>query len=86
VFDEHLFPFANMHPNASARLRKEISILPDILLNPGNLNVADQCLHAPNPSNGVLSSHAELAGTGTNQDNLELHFMCPAGGSSVGRG
>jgi hypothetical protein len=94
VFDEHLFPFANMHPNAGAHLQKEISILPDILLNLENLNVADQRLHAPNPSNGVLSSHAKLAGTvtnpiaisgesGSNRHNLGLHFMCPAEGSST---
>jgi histone deacetylase 1/2 len=34
VFDEHLFPFASLHPNAGAQLRAEIALLPDSLLNP----------------------------------------------------
>ena len=36
VFDEKVFPFASMHPNAGARLRAELNLLPDILLNPSN--------------------------------------------------
>jgi len=36
VFDEKVFPFALMHPNAGAQLRAELSLLPDILLNPSN--------------------------------------------------
>lgn len=31
VFDETVFPFASFHPNAGARLRSEIALLPDIL-------------------------------------------------------
>lgn len=27
VFDEHVFPFAKLHPNAGALLRQEISLL-----------------------------------------------------------
>jgi hypothetical protein len=34
VFDEHVFPFAHLHPNVGARLRAELSILPDSLHNP----------------------------------------------------
>jgi hypothetical protein len=33
VFNETMFPFANLHPNAVARLRAEISLLPDTLTN-----------------------------------------------------
>lgn len=33
VFDERVFPFAKLHPNAGARLRAELSVLPDSLLN-----------------------------------------------------
>lgn len=33
VFDEHVFPFSTLHPNASARLRVEITLLPESLLN-----------------------------------------------------
>jgi histone deacetylase 1/2 len=31
VFDETIFPFASLHPNAGAHLRSEIALLPDIL-------------------------------------------------------
>jgi hypothetical protein len=34
IFDETQFPFSKLHPNAGARLRTEISLLPDTLLNP----------------------------------------------------
>jgi histone deacetylase 1/2 len=34
VFDEPIFPFAKLQPNVGARLRKEILLLPDHLLNP----------------------------------------------------
>lgn len=33
IFDEDVFPFANLHPNAGARLRSEILLLPSYLLN-----------------------------------------------------
>jgi hypothetical protein len=34
VFDEDIYPFAQLHPNAGARLRFEILLLPPSLLNP----------------------------------------------------
>jgi histone deacetylase 1/2 len=34
VFDEHVFPFAELNPNAGARLRDEILLLPTHLLPP----------------------------------------------------
>lgn len=33
MFDEIVFPFSKLHPNAGARLRAKISLLPDNLLN-----------------------------------------------------
>lgn len=39
VFDENIFPFANLHSNAGALLRKEILLLPQHLL--GDVNCAD---------------------------------------------
>jgi hypothetical protein len=36
VFDESVFPFSEMHPNAGASLRKEILLLPNHLLNAGD--------------------------------------------------
>src|SRR4051812_14509833 len=44
VFDETLFPFAKLHPNAGALLREEISLLSDSLHSPdhgGELVVDD---------------------------------------------
>ena len=34
VFDESVFPFSRLNPNAGARLRSKLSVLPDVLLNP----------------------------------------------------
>jgi hypothetical protein len=34
VFDETVFPFSTLHPNAGARLRLEISLLPPSLIDP----------------------------------------------------
>jgi hypothetical protein len=36
VFDENIFPFQELHPNAGARLRKEILLLSPNLLNPSS--------------------------------------------------
>lgn len=36
VFDESVFPFANLHPNAGAQLRAELLLLPSVLRNPSN--------------------------------------------------
>jgi hypothetical protein len=60
VFDETIFPFASMHPNAGARLGAELSILPNILLNPstniGDVNVHDQPVSSPMSTNATCSS------------------------------
>jgi hypothetical protein len=37
IFDETQFPFSKLHPNAGTRLRTEISLLPDTLLNPSTV-------------------------------------------------
>jgi histone deacetylase 1/2 len=59
VFDEHVFPFASLHPNAGALLRKELELLPDILC-PLSSRVGERNLHghnllSPNGTNGVSS-------------------------------
>jgi histone deacetylase 1/2 len=36
VFDESVYPFAQLHPNAGARLRADLELLPDILKNPSH--------------------------------------------------
>jgi histone deacetylase 1/2 len=33
VFDEHIFPFASLHPYADAQLHTELNLLPDVLLD-----------------------------------------------------
>jgi hypothetical protein len=38
TFDESVFPFSNLHPNAGALLHKEILLLPSHLCNPGDEN------------------------------------------------
>ena len=44
MFDEHVFPFAQLHPNAGARLRVELSLLPDALFNSSS-TFGDATLH-----------------------------------------
>ena len=49
IFDENVFPFASLHPNAGARLRAEILLLPETLLNPsgiGELQMSDHVLNS----------------------------------------
>jgi hypothetical protein len=60
VFDEHIFPFAQLHPNAGARLQAELALLPDILKNSstcfGDAKLHDQTLVNSMPSNVFPSS------------------------------
>ena len=44
VFDETVFPFATLHPNAGARLQAELQVLPEVLLNP-SMNFGDALIH-----------------------------------------
>ena len=59
VFDEHVFPFSTLHPNAGARLRSEIALLPPSLLDPnasfGDALLRDQHLSSPVSTNVVPS-------------------------------
>jgi len=59
VFDETVFPFAELHANAGARLRAEIALLPsDLVPLPfhGAESVADRVFNSTNPTNQVDSS------------------------------
>jgi hypothetical protein len=42
VFDEDVYPFASLHPNAGPRLRSEILLLPSTLFNPSTF-ADDNC-------------------------------------------
>ena len=44
VFDEHVFPFSKLHPNAGALLRSQILLLPEHLANPDSTNLQDKSL------------------------------------------
>jgi histone deacetylase 1/2 len=51
VFDENEFPFSKLHPNAGARLREEISLLPQNLLNSSESGqLHDHVANLPNES------------------------------------
>ncbi|WVZ95953.1 hypothetical protein U9M48_041653 [Paspalum notatum var. saurae] len=71
-FDETVYPFANLHPNAGARLRSEILLLSDNLQNPssvssGENNAADPSVIFPDPVVEPL-----VAGTHTGGDDVFL--------------
>lgn len=72
AFDEYVFPFAAMHPNVGARLRAEISLLPDSLLN--SSTGAAGCGENPAQNSDFTSAiSGDIVGSGR-------HFMClPAG-------
>jgi transposase InsO family protein len=53
VFDEHVFPFASLHPNAGAQLRTELALLPDLFHSPstGESFLPDHTVVSPLSSN-----------------------------------
>ena len=54
TFDEQVFPFTSLHPNAGARLRAELALLPDVLVNPsstGDAQMSEPGLFSSLPSN-----------------------------------
>lgn len=70
IYDEHVFPFSLLHPNASARLRAELALLPDVLRNPSShfrdAILRDQSLVNSTPTNVVSSSPTAMDVTGSN--------------------
>ena len=97
MFDEHVFHFASLHPNAGACLRAEISILPNALLNPsdiGDTTLLDQRDHCPAGTHPAPSSGSIDVGVGRNSSSNHgergstgRHFMCcPPSGSTAPRG
>jgi hypothetical protein len=51
VFDENVFPFSILHPNAGARLRNEISLLSDNLTS---CSSGDVLCHVPSITNSAV--------------------------------
>lgn len=91
VFDEKVFPFASLLPNARARLRAELQLLSEILLNSssciGDAQIHNQHLNSFMPTNVVSSSCDPVQSTEKNlasndvdcRDQLEgnrPYFMC----------
>jgi hypothetical protein len=66
VFDETVFPFSELHPNVGARLRQEILLLPNDLLNPGD------ALPNTNVTNDSSSSQTVLQATEKIQHKPEM--------------
>jgi hypothetical protein len=71
VFDENIFPFASLHPNAGALLRKEILLLPNHLgLTHGDANDDN---HMPtNASPMPVTSPVQIVAENSEQNNQEL--------------
>jgi hypothetical protein len=81
VFDETIFPFAHLHNNAGALLRKEILLLPNHILNPncGDGSCIDPLLSDStniNSSNPALMQE-ENSEENTNIEALSLHVLQP---------
>lgn len=88
MFDESIFPFASLHPNAGARLRSELALLPDVLKNPSS-DFRDAKLHhqhllSPASNNALPKSGDVFAETGKDAAqnyhesvDADRHFMCP---------
>jgi hypothetical protein len=74
VFDKKLFPFADMHKNAGARLKSEISCLHPTLLNHcyGGIQVDDQCEKFPAENdNDLVSDGTQEAARNSNVHDTE---------------
>ena len=87
VFDETVFPFAQLHPNAGALLQKEILLLPSHLTGRDNgdvLDTDDQLLTNP-LTNGAPEYCDDTEKNGAeNAEEMDQiqHFMCPGHSSS----
>jgi hypothetical protein len=77
IFDEHVFPFAHLHPNAGAKLRTELSLLPDILHNSssifGDARLHDKHADSPNRTNTLPCEDVVLSHAGANLETNAQH-------------
>jgi len=92
-FDETIFPFASMHPNAGARLRSEILLLPENLVNPGCNNCDSDLILFPESNNGFESTGVigDQAGPtdplfGTHMDMDHRYFLLSGNDNGTGYG
>ena len=59
VFDESVYPFESLHPNAGARIRNDVLLLPEDLLNPSNEGVGCTDSYATNDHNLLSESDVQ---------------------------
>lgn len=76
TFDESIFPFADLHPNAGALLRCEILLLPDYSVASGDVGCSNPVSTNPNDAYEVLQEH-------TDQVQVPLEFCSASPSSSV---
>jgi hypothetical protein len=95
VFDENIYPFSALHPNAGARLRNEILLLSPSLLNPspGDEQTCDSSVFNSPPANPTneYSGSATDSGevhqkSGENSESTDQYFMWPGTGGTAGPG
>ena len=63
VFDENIFPFASLHPNAGTLLRKEILLLPDNLgprKGDANVDASMPNICSTMPISSPVQMHTEI--------------------------
>jgi hypothetical protein len=83
IFDEVVFPFSKLHPNASAQLRREISLLPESLTNSIRDDSAFDLSDNSMPTNDGHESSDDVHGASarnsdqsrSNLDVFQRHFM-----------
>ena len=82
IFDETVYPFSKLHPNAGARLRSDILLLPTDLLNPSSgfggehtFDSADNDSLHTNPCNEHADSPDDSASDGANPRQTGRDFM-----------
>jgi hypothetical protein len=61
IFDETVFPFAELHSNAGARLSTEINLLPSTLLPSSNFDNREYCQISDLllPNNPTIATNVE---------------------------
>ena len=70
VFDESVYPFESLHSNAGARLRNDVLLLPEYLLNPSNEGVGCTDSYATNDHNLLSESDVQnFSGDGLQQSS-----------------
>jgi hypothetical protein len=91
VFNETEFPFSKLHPNATARLREEVSLLPQNLINLSESEqLNDHVANLPDESDifcGRFDANrapnaAHISTGATGQENMRLEADLPAGSAS----